>query len=190
MVYNKRPMNSEPMGYHLLLLDDLLLEARNGHVSRRLCRMMRAGNLLLVLSIRDTSILVLLVLADKIVHVALSLSELHLVHALTSVPMQESLATEHGAELVTDTLEELLDGGRVTNKGGGHAEATRGDGAKGSLDVVRDPLDEVGAVLGLDIAHLVLNLLHGDLTAAVKEVSSCSLLNKRNYTYKMAEQVR
>merc|ERR1711907_362591 len=43
-------------------------------------------------------ILVLLVLRDKIVHVRLSLSELHLVHTLTSVPMKECLATEHGCE--------------------------------------------------------------------------------------------
>ena len=33
------------------------------------------------------------------------LSELHLVHALSSVPMQESLATEHGRKLLTDTFE-------------------------------------------------------------------------------------
>lgn len=79
--------------------------------------------------------------------------------------MQESLATEHGSELVTDTLEELLDGGGVTNEGGRHLEATGGNGAQSGLDVVGDPLNEVTLVLALDVAHLVLNLLHGDLTA-------------------------
>lgn len=79
--------------------------------------------------------------------------------------MQESLATEHGSELVADTLEELLDGGGVTNEGGRHLEATGGNGAQSGLDVVGDPLNEVALVLALDVAHLVLNLLHGDLTA-------------------------
>ena len=79
--------------------------------------------------------------------------------------MQESLATEHSSELVTDTLEELLDGGGVADEGGGHLETTWGDGAESGLDVVGDPLNEVGAVLVLDVAHLVLDFLHGDLTA-------------------------
>jgi len=79
--------------------------------------------------------------------------------------MQESLATEHGRELVTDTLEELLDGGGVSDEGGRHLEATGGNGAQSGLDVVGDPLNEVALVLVLDVAHLVLNLLHGDLTA-------------------------
>lgn len=118
-----------------------------------------------LLALGDGGILVLLVLGDKVVHVALSLSELHLVHTLTSVPMQESLATEHSSELVADTLEELLDGGGVSNEGGGHLETTGRNGAQGGLDVVGDPLDEVGLVLALDVAHLVLNLLHGDLSA-------------------------
>ena len=39
----------------------------------------------------DSGLLVLLVLGDQVVHVGLSLSELHLVHALASVPMEESL---------------------------------------------------------------------------------------------------
>merc|ERR1712057_50661 len=60
-------------------------------------------------------ILVLLVLGDKVVHVGLSLSELHLVHTLTSVPVKEGLATEHASELLGNTLPELLDGGGVTN---------------------------------------------------------------------------
>lgn len=121
----------------------------------------------LLLTLGDGSLLVLLVLGDQVVHVGLSLSELHLVHTLTSVPMQESLAPEHGSELVTDTLEELLDGGGVTDEGGRHLQAARRNGAESGLDVVGDPLNEVGRVLVLDVAHLVLNLLHGDLTTEV-----------------------
>merc|ERR1711992_413146 len=66
------------------------------------------------------SLLVLLVLGDQVVHVGLRLSELHLVHSLTSVPVEESLSPEHGGELLGDSLEELLDGGGVTDEGGGH----------------------------------------------------------------------
>ena len=82
--------------------------------------------------------------------------------------MQESLSSEHGSELITDTLEELLDRGRVTNEGGRHLETTRRDRAESGLDVVGDPLNEVGSVLVLDVSHLILNLLHGDLTTAGK----------------------
>merc|ERR1712178_441292 len=63
-------------------------------------------------------VLVLLVLRDQIVHVALGFSELHLVHTLASVPVEESLPSEHGGELLGNTFEQLLDGGRVTDEGG------------------------------------------------------------------------
>jgi len=145
--YREQSSSSREISAHLnLLINDLLLEV-------------------LLLTLGDGGLLVLLVLGHKVVHVALSLSELHLVHTLTSVPVQESLATEHGSELVADTLEQLLDGGRVTDEGGRHLEAARGNGAQSGLNVVGDPLDEVALVLVLDVAHLVLNLLHGDLTA-------------------------
>ena len=39
--------------------------------------------------------------------------------------MQESLAPEHGGELLGDALEELLDGGAVADKGGGHLEGRK-----------------------------------------------------------------
>lgn len=120
--------------------------------------------LVLLLSLGDGGLLVLLVLGNEIVHVGLSLSELHLVHTLASVPVQESLAPEHGSELVTDTLEELLDGGGVTDEGRGHLKAAWWDRAEGGLDVVWNPLNKVRGVLVLDVAHLILNLLHGDLT--------------------------
>ena len=51
----------------------------------------------------------LLVFRNEIVHVALGFSEFHLVHALTSVPMEESLPSEHSSELLTDPLEEFLE---------------------------------------------------------------------------------
>merc|ERR1711959_281356 len=55
------------------------------------------------------SILVLLVLRNQVVHVGLSFGELHLVHSLTSVPVQECLAAEHGSEVFSHPLEHLLD---------------------------------------------------------------------------------
>ena len=36
------------------------------------------------------------------------LGELHLIHALASVPVEEGLAPEHGGELLRDPLEQLL----------------------------------------------------------------------------------
>ena len=42
------------------------------------------------------------------VHVGLGLSELHLVHALAGVPVQESLPAKHGGELLRDPLEKFL----------------------------------------------------------------------------------
>ena len=75
--------------------------------------------------------------------------------------MQESFTPEHSSELFADSLENLLDGGCVANKGGGHLQATGRDVANGGLHVVGDPFDEVGAVLVLYVQHLLVNLLHG-----------------------------
>merc|ERR1712066_495549 len=109
----------------------------------------------------DGGLLVLLVFRDQIVHVALSLCELHLVHAFSSVPVEEGLAAEHGGELLRDSLEQLLDGGRVADEGGGHLETSGRDVADGGLDVVGDPFHEVRTVLVLDSQHLLVHLLHG-----------------------------
>ncbi len=79
--------------------------------------------------------------------------------------MQEGLATEHGSELVGDALEQLLDGGGVADERGGHLQAARRNVADGGLDVVWDPLDEVGRVLVLDVHHLLVDLLHGHAAA-------------------------
>eukprot|EP00056_Hartaetosiga_gracilis_P009898 m.143826 g.143826 ORF g.143826 m.143826 type:complete len:306 (-) comp13216_c0_seq1:587-1504(-) len=111
-----------------------------------------------------SGVLVLLVLGHEIVHVGLGLSELHLVHTLASVPVKEGLAAEHSSELLTDALEELLDGGAVTNKGSRHLEATWWDVTHSSLDVVGDPFNKVGAVLVLNVEHLLVNFLHGHAT--------------------------
>merc|ERR1711990_1425036 len=114
-----------------------------------------------LLFVLDTSILILLILGNEIVHVGLSLSELHLVHTLTGVPMEEGLSSEHGSELLTNSLEHLLDGGGVSEEGNGHLESLWWDIADSGLDVVGDPLDEVGGVLVLDIEHLLIDFLGG-----------------------------
>ena len=57
--------------------------------------------------------------------------------------MQESFPPEHGSELFRDPLEQLLDGGAVTNEGGGHLESSGWDVTHSGLHVVRDPFDKV-----------------------------------------------
>ena len=74
--------------------------------------------------------------------------------------MEESLSSEHSSELLGDSLEELLDGGGVTDEGGGHLESSWGDVTDGGLDVVWNPLDKVGRVLVLDVEHLLVDFLH------------------------------
>jgi len=75
--------------------------------------------------------------------------------------MEESLSSEHSGELLSNSLEHLLDGGRVTNEGHGHLESLGGDITDGGLDVVGDPLHEVRGVLVLDVEHLLVDLLGG-----------------------------
>merc|ERR1719168_437869 len=77
------------------------------------------------------------------------------------VPMEESLPPEHSGELLRDSLENFLDGGGVSNEGGGHLESSGWDVADAGHYVVGDPLHEVGGVLVLHIEHLLVHLLHG-----------------------------
>ena len=93
----------------------------------------------------------------------------------TSIPMQESFSAEHGSELFGNALEQFLDGGRVTNEGGSHLQATGRNVTNGSLDIVRDPFHKVGAVLILDIQHLLVDLLHGH--PASEHGSDCNKYN-------------
>ena len=98
---------------------------------------------LIKLFIVHCGLLVLLVLADQVVHVGLGLGELHLVHALAGVPVEEGLAPEHGRELLRDPLEQLLDGGGVADEGGGHLQASGRDVTHRCLHIVRDPVEKV-----------------------------------------------
>merc|ERR1711990_470906 len=137
-----------------------------------------------LLFVLDTSILILLILGNEIVHVGLSLSELHLVHTLTGVPMEEGLSSEHGSELLTNSLEHLLDGGGVSEECNGHLESLWWDIADSGLDVVGDPLNEVGGVLVLDIEHLLIDFLGGHSSSEHRgggEVSSVSWVGSAHH---------
>ncbi|CAI0382684.1 unnamed protein product [Linum tenue] len=80
------------------------------------------GLLLVLPFIIRSRILVLLVLCHQIIHVALCLSELHLVHPFPGVPMQEGLPPKHSCELLAHPPEHLLDGSRVPDESGGHLQ--------------------------------------------------------------------
>ena len=79
--------------------------------------------------------------------------------------MQESLATEHSRELLRDSLEQLLDGGAVTDEGAGHLESAWWNVAYSRLHVIWDPFDKVAAVFVLYIQHLLVHFLHGHAAA-------------------------
>ena len=79
--------------------------------------------------------------------------------------MEESLSSEHGGELLSNSLEHLLDGGGVTKEGNSHLESLWWDIANSGFDVVWDPLNEVRGVLVLDVKHLLVNLLGGHSTS-------------------------
>ncbi len=105
----------------------------------------------------SSGVLILLIFGDEVVHVGFSLSELHLVHTLTGIPMEESLSSEHSSELFSDSLEHFLDGSWVSNEGNGHLQSLGRNIANGWFNVVGDPLDEVRRVLVLDVQHLLVN---------------------------------
>merc|ERR1719330_654335 len=92
-------------------------------------------------------VLVLLVLGHEVVHVALRLGELHFVHALPRIPMQESFAAEHGGKKLCDTLEHLLNGCRVAGKGNSHLQTLWWNVAYACLNVIGNPLHEVAVAV-------------------------------------------
>merc|ERR1711871_1254044 len=104
-----RTATTSPITRSLPLIHQLPLP--QGHRDRwRLFRRRKSEteHLVLLALLLGGRVLVLLVLGDEIVHVGLGLGELHLVHALASVPVEEGLAAEHRSELLGDTLHHLL----------------------------------------------------------------------------------
>jgi len=79
--------------------------------------------------------------------------------------MEEGLSSEHGSELLTNSLEHLLDGGGVSEEGNSHLETLGRDIADSGLDVVGDPFNEVRGVLVLNVEHLLIDLLGGHSTS-------------------------
>jgi len=128
--------------------------------------------------------LILLIFRDEIVHVGFGFSELHFVHTLTSIPMEEGLSSEHAGELFTNSLEHLLDGGGVTEEGNGHLETLWWDIANSGLDVVWNPFNEVRGVLVLNVEHLLVDLLGGHSTSehgGGSEISSVSWVRSAHH---------
>merc|ERR1712061_959475 len=99
--------------YRLL---DFLEKIKTNHFGLLLVLLLLILELALVIG---SGLLVLLVFGHQVVHVGLGLSELHLVHALPGVPVEESLPPEHGSELFSNSLEQLLDSRGVADEGGG-----------------------------------------------------------------------
>merc|ERR1712032_1646807 len=91
--------------------------------------------------------------------------------------MQESFSSEHSGELLGNSLEHLLDGSGVSNKGNSHLQSLWWDITNSRFDVIWDPFNEVRRVLVLDVKHLLINLFGGHSSSehsAGGQVSSVS----------------
>ena len=91
--------------------------------------------------------------------VALRLGELHHVHALARVPVQERAALEHRRELRKRAREQLLHRGRVREARRRLRLAHGRHGAQRDRDVVRDPLYKLGRILPLKISNGALSVI-------------------------------
>merc|ERR1711937_1105495 len=132
----------------------------------------------------SSSLLVLLVLRNQIVHVRFSFSEFHLVHTFSSIPMQESLSSEHSSELFGNSLEHLLDSGTVSDEGNRHLQSLWWDITDRALDIVWNPFNEVRRVLVLDVQHLFIDFLSGHSSSehsAGSQVSSVSWVRSAHH---------
>merc|ERR1719495_838689 len=117
---------------------------------------------------RVGGVLLVLVLGDQVPDVLVGLLELHFVHALALVPVQERFALVHRAELGSETLEDALKRGGIGHEGARglvvHGRALD----DGGLHVVGDPLDKVVVVLVLALRNHLVHLL-GVHRAAVNQ---------------------
>jgi hypothetical protein len=73
--------------------------------------------------------------------------------------MQKCLPLEHGSELVTDTLEELLNSCRVIQEGNRHLKAA---GRNVTLDGEYDLFREIDEIFVLDVLHLFFDIPNGN----------------------------
>ena len=87
--------------------------------------------------------------------------------------MQESFSSEHSSELFRDSLEKFLNGSRIANKSSCHLETTGWDVTNSCLNIVGDPFDEVGAILVLNVEHLLIDLFHGHTSS--ENSSNCQV---------------
>merc|ERR1712048_401578 len=88
-------------------------------------------------------ILVLLVLRHEIIHIRLCLCKLHLVHALSCVPVQEGFAPEHGREILCHAFEHLLNCRRISRESNSHLRSFRGNVTDARFDIIRNPFYEI-----------------------------------------------
>merc|ERR1712173_442215 len=73
--------------------------------------------LVVVFVVSEDRILLVLVLRDEIADVLVGLLELHLVHTLTLVPVEEGLPLVHSSELGGQSLEDAFQRGGVGHEG-------------------------------------------------------------------------
>merc|ERR1711998_48019 len=111
------------------------------------------------------------------------------VNSISSIPSpvyqcKKGLAPEHGSKLLSYTLPYLLNSGSITNESNSHLETLGRNVTNGSLDIIRNPFDEVRRVLIHNVKHLLINLLGRHSTpehVGTSQVSTMSWISSAHH---------
>ena len=98
-------------------------------------------------------VLVHLMLADQVLHCRLCFSELHFLHPLVHVPVQEGLPSEHCWEVVVHDLKKLLHRGGIGQIGPMDIEAFRRDITNRRMNVPWYPISPINKVWGIPVLN-------------------------------------
>ena len=95
--------------------------------------------------------------------------------------MKESFSAEHSGKLFTNSLEQLLNGCRISDKSGGHFEPLWWDITNSGFDIIWNPFDKIRRIFILNIHHLLVYVFHAHFTTEHRSHSQIAKFVKLNF---------
>jgi len=130
--------------------------------------------------------LIWLIFPYKIIHIRFCFCEFHFIHTFSSVPMEESLSSEHSSKLFCYSFKHFLNGCWVSYKCNRHFKAFRRNITDSCFNIVRDPLNKVWGIFILYVEHLFVNFFRRHTASencASSKISSMSWIRCTHHVF-------